>query len=281
MSLARDPADVIDYWIPVKGDLKQPVFNVKDVVWDIVRNIFVKPPMTPYLMHVKRMENVVDKMLSINWEVRKTTLPRSQEKFVKTMAKFLKQNPEATITISPQVYEIKEKEHIAFFEGKKKYFLSTQNKGYKMSEDDSLEIEEMSVKDEGFVGYLAKLGRDSMMFTTEHRCRYLVGDALIEARFQQLNAARKKTFLEIFEKTGTTSQIKFTASESGIPFNGFSRYRVNYNGDVPEKLRKAYEEIEEMNEQAPRKKYKDKRWLPKVKGIKRLEARKTNEASSN
>ena len=46
------------------------------------------------------------------------------------MGDFLVNNPNASIAVYPQQYEIKEKEHILFFEAKKKYFLLINNKTF-------------------------------------------------------------------------------------------------------------------------------------------------------
>lgn len=274
MSLAREAGEVIDYEIPVKGNLKKPEFGLKNVILDVVRNIFVKPPLIPYLMNIKRQQNTVEKMLTVDWDIRQAVLSPVENKFVNNIAGFLKDNPGNIITVAPLAYAAKEKEHIAYYEAKKRYSLSTKAKGYKLSEEDSLYIEELSVKDISFVRYLNEHAGDSMMFSTEQKCRYLVNDELIETRFQQLNEARKKYFLTAFVETGTASQVKFNATESGVPFNGFSCYKINYNGNVPEKLRKAYETMDEMNRESPRKKYKKQRWLPGVKGMDRKERKK-------
>ncbi len=267
MSLARDAGEAIDYEIPVKGNLREPEFVLKPVILEIVRNIFVKPPLMPYMMRVMQLENAVEKMLAVDWDVRQTVLSPVEDKFLRTIAKFLQQNPGNTIKVFPLVYAEKEKEHIAYFEGKKKYFLSTRGQGYKMSIDDSLEIEQMSAKDTGFVRYIDKQAGDSLMFTTQQKCRYAVGDPVIEARLQQLIQARKKTFSEHFIETGTATQIKFAAPEMGVPFNGFSRYKIDYNGNIPPQLQKAYKQLEQTNNMLPRKKYKLQRWMPRVKGI--------------
>lgn len=271
MSLAREAGEVIDYEIPVRGNLRNPEFKFKHVILDIVRNIFVKPQLTPYLMRVKHVENTVEKMLALDWEARQVAFSPVEENFVHSIAKFLKHNPGYTIKVLPLVYAEKEKEHIAFFEAKKKYFLATAGRGRKMNEDDSLDIEQLSVKDEAFVCYLNKLAGDSMMFSTLQKCRFAVGDPLVEMHLTQLTERRRKVFLERFAKTGTTDQIKFAAAQTGVPFNGFSRYKIDYNGNVPPQLQKAYEELEQTNKQIPRKKHKGKRWLPKVKGMARKE----------
>ncbi len=272
MSIATEPGQVIDYEIPVNGSLKNPVFDFKSVILNVLRNIFVKPPLTPYLMQIKQNETTIDKMLTVDWDARHADLNEVEQKFVGNVANFLKRNPGNVITISPLVYEMKEKEHIAYFEGKKKYYLTQHGKMAKLSEDDSIAIEQLSVKDAGFVHYLNKLGGDSMMFTIQQRCRFAVGDSLIERRFRQLNEARKKTFLAPFVENGTAGQVKFTAPELKVPFNGFSRYKLDYNGQVPEQLRKAYEAMDQSNQKGPRKKYARERWLPSIKGLKRKTA---------
>ncbi|HLP51491.1 MAG TPA: DUF748 domain-containing protein [Chitinophagales bacterium] len=269
MSIAREAGQVIDYEIPVKGNLRRPEFDLKYVILDVVRNIFIKPPMTPYLMQVKQMEKTVDKMLMVDWDTRRATLNPVEHRFLNAVARHLQQNPEATVKIAPLVYEEKEKEQIAYFEGKKKYYLAFKAKGYKVTEEDSMVIEQMSTKDPAFIRYLNNLAVDTMMFSTEQKCRYAVGDALIEARFQQLNKARQQAFLSVFKENQTSAQVKFIKPEMGVPFNGFSRYKIDYNGDIPERLQNAYEAIEEANMKAPRKKHKGDRWLPKVKGIPR------------
>ncbi len=269
MSIAREAGEVIDYEIPVNGNLKSPVFNFKYVILDVVKNIFVKPPLTPYLMQVKQTQNTVEKMLTIDWDARRALLSPQEKKFVGMIATFLKRNPGNVINVEPLVYAEKEKEHIAYFEGKKKYYFIKHGLNGKMTEDDSVAIEQLSVKDEGFKRYLKGLAPDSMMFTTQQRCRYLVGDTLIERRYRQLNDARKRTFLAAFVDNGTAGQIKFAAPKIDVPFNGFSRYKLDYNGNVPEQLKKAYEDLAENNAQVPRKKYNKERWMPKVKGMKR------------
>jgi hypothetical protein len=49
------------------------------------------------------------------------------------------------------------------------------------------------------------------------------------------------------------------ASETGIPFNGFSYYKITYKGDFPESLLKAYSDINEMDNKRPRSKFKKER----------------------
>jgi hypothetical protein len=44
-----------------------------------------------------------------------------------------------------------------------------------------------------------------------------------------------------------------------IPYNGFSFYKIEYHGEIPESLINAYQEMNDLNNEAPRKKYKQER----------------------
>ena len=128
MAFIRERGNVIDYEIPITGNLKDPDFHLSDVIFDLLGNIFIKPPATPYIMEVKNIETEIEKSLTLKWMMRQNTLLPVQEKFIEKMADFLIKNPDASITVYPQHYAIKEKEYILFFEAKKKYFLAINNK---------------------------------------------------------------------------------------------------------------------------------------------------------
>jgi hypothetical protein len=58
-------------------------------------------------------------------------------------------------------------------------------------------------------------------------------------------------------------QIKISNNEYVIPYNGFSFYKIEYNGEIPESLIKAYQEMNDLNNEAPRKKYEQERKINK------------------
>lgn len=79
LALAKERGNVIDYEIPINGDLKNPKFNFKDVISDLFENIFIKPPSIPYIVLVKNTERVIEKTLSIKWPMRSSYLSRRQK----------------------------------------------------------------------------------------------------------------------------------------------------------------------------------------------------------
>jgi hypothetical protein len=260
MFFIRERGNIIDYKIPITGNLKNPKFHLYDVIFDILGNIFVKPATIPYEAQVKNIENEIEKSLTLEWEMRQSILIPDQEKFVNKMVDFLKHNPDASIAVYPIQYAEKEKEYIRFFEAKKKYFLFSKNKNAQgLSEDDSLKVDEMSAKDSLFVNYLDKQVHDTMLFTVQEKCNNFIGSAIINARFEQLNKEREDAFMLPFKKKAVGNRVKIYADENNIPYNGFSFYKIVYKGEFPESLIKAYRQMNELNNAAPRKRFKQER----------------------
>lgn len=260
MALVRSVGDVIDYEVPVNGRLKHPHVNISHILYEIFLNILIKPPSTPYMLHVKKVVNEVDRYHSVVWLPKQHELTEAQHKFTAKLADFLKDHPDASISLRPVEYKEKEEENIMFFEAKRKYFLLINNrKDHYISEDDSVEIERMSVKDKGFIDYLnIKMG-DSLMFTAQEKCRHFIGEKFIKKRYDHLLQLRKEAFLQAFKEAGVESRVKFEKHEDKVPFSGFSYFRLEYKGEIPEELTEAYHRLNDINDEFPRKKYKDKR----------------------
>lgn len=260
MYFVRETGNVIDYEIPITGNLKNPKFHLKDVAIDAVKNIFIKPATTPYRLEVKNMETEIEKTLVIKWEMRSSTLEHNQEIFIKKMTDFLSDNPDVRIMVYPQHYTLKEKENILFFEAKKKYFLAINNKNeLTFNEEDSVKINKMSIKDSCFVNYLNKHVPDPMLFTTQDKCARFLDSFIVNAKLNQLNKERAKVFMFYFKEEEVENQIKIHHEKSVIPYNGFSFYKIEYKDELPNSLMRAYQKMNQLNDEAPRKKFKKER----------------------
>lgn len=257
LSILRSRANAIDYEIPITGNLKNPSFNVWDVIGDILTNIFVKPPSIGYIMKTRTVEREIEKSLTLKWEIRSHEMEQKNKKFMKKMRQFLEENPEASITVQPMMFERKEREAILFFEAKKKFFYTNLDKP--LSSADSIAINKMSIRDERFEAYLKKQVSDSGLFTIQEKCMVLVGADKVNAKYNNLLQARKNEFISYFGEEGLSDKVKITAPKSVIPFNGFSYYKIDYKGDFPDDLLKAYYDMNDLNDTRPRKKYENKR----------------------
>ena len=253
MALIRERGNVIDYSIPISGNLKNPKFHLKDVIFDVLKNIFIKPPTTPHGIQVSTNEYEIEKLLTLKWDMRQSKLQNNEERFIKKMVDFLEEKPDATINIYPQYFAAKEKEYILFFEAKKKYYLAINKKDdQSFSKKDSTKVDKMSIKDKMFLDYLKKNIKGSMAFAIQDKCARLVGSDLINAKYQQLSAARMDAFISFFKKKGVEKRLKISDGREVVPYDGFSFYKIDYKGEYPESLIKAYRKMNKLNDEAPR-----------------------------
>lgn len=260
MAFIRERGNVIDYEIPISGNLNHPKFHLRDIIFDALKNIFVKPATTPYRFQVKNIENEIEKSLALKWGLRKSLLRPNQIKFIEKMADFLAKNPEASIDVYPHQYSIKEKEYILFFEAKKKYFLLIHKKSEQTFNEEDLEkVEKMSVKNPQFVSYLNNLLKDSMLFTIQEKCTRFVHPVIVNTKYKQLNEDRVKAFAFYFKEKDIEKRTRIHKNKSVIPKNGFSFYKLVYKGELPEQLIDAYRQMNELDDKEPRKKFKKER----------------------
>lgn len=260
MAFVRERGNVIDYEIPIRGDLNDPKFRLKDVIIDLLKNIFIKPPTTPYAIKVKNAETEIENSLTFTWPLKQSNLEADQQKFIEKTANFLKKNQKAFIEIHPQLYEVKEKEYLLLFEAKKKYFLAINKRSpQSLSKADFEKIDKMSAKDPSFVAYLNNFVKDKTVFTIQEKCVRFVGQVLINTKYKQLNQQRFSEFISYFREKDLEKRIKILPSTNIIPFNGFSFYKIIYKGDFPVSLMKAYYKMDEFNKEKPRKRFKKER----------------------
>jgi hypothetical protein len=260
MSIIRDRGNVIDYQIPITGHLKRPKFHFFDLIRDALVNIIEKPVTTPYRIRVKNIETEIENSLTLKWEFRQSISDNNQVKFMNNMADFLSKNPKASIVVHPEIYEKKEKEDILLFDAKKKYFMAVNHKNKaEFNKNDSVTVCKMSIKDKPFNEYLNKHTNSRLIFTTQGKSALLIGSNEINEQFKQLSVNRENVFKQPFIKKGVMKQVKFTDSESVLPFNGYSFYKIIYHGELPEVLLTAYSRMNELNNEVPRKAYKKDR----------------------
>ncbi len=257
MFFVRERGNVIDYEIPIVGNLKDPKFKIKDVVLDALTNLFVKPATVVYRTEVKNVENEIETSFALNWDMRNAILPSNQEQFAEKMATYLKDHPDMKITVTPMPYLEKEKEYILFFEAKKMYYITKHHiKTEKLGADDTIAINKIPIKDSLFIHYLNKQVGKDMLFTVQAKCAKLIDSNSVNTIFEKLSIERKKTFIAYFKNENVSDRVMFTATKYEVPFNGFSYYKINYKDKWPEDLTDAYEKMFDLNNKSPRNKFK-------------------------
>ncbi len=257
MFFVRERGNVIDYEVPITGNLSDPKFNIRDVIFDVLKNIVIKPATTPYRIEVKTIETEIEKSMIVRWDMNRSTLPESQSDFMYNIADYLKNNPGFNISVNSIWYTDKEKEYIAFFEAKKRYYLSYTRKNTDiLSAEDTVAIDRIAVKDSLFIEYLDKHIKSTDLYTVQDKCVKLVGMAKINEKYNDLVKHRKEEFMSYFKKEGVDKRVKMLGNIDKVPYNGFSIYKISYKGNLPEELTDDYERINDLNNRSPRDKFK-------------------------
>src|SRR6185295_7492651 len=142
------------------------------------------------------------------------------------------------LIISPKYFEDLEKEAILLFEAKKKYYVSVHNlKLAGISEEYSIAIDRMSIKDSSFVHYLDRNANPSgMEYTVQGKCRNLIGQDKVNREYNEMLVARKKQVMDYFADKKVTDRVTFQHGVSTIPPSGFSHYIFTYTGEWPEEV---------------------------------------------
>jgi Domain of Unknown Function (DUF748) len=267
MPFVRERSNVIDYDIPISGDLKNPRFHLHDVLMDLLKNIVIKPVSIPYSAKLRTAEDEIENFHTLRWNLGQHELRGKQKYFIRTIAEFLDENKTSSITVYTNDYSLKEKEQILFFEAKKKYFIATHREKV-FKKEDSIKVNKMSIKEAAFMHALkrGKGAGDTLMFTIQDKCNYYVGGSnSIDSKYLYLVKERDRIFQEFFIKNGTADRVKIFSNHDSVPYNGFSYYKIIYHGNIPESLQRAYRNMVELNNDEPRAKYKSDLELPELK----------------
>jgi hypothetical protein len=260
MPFVRERGNVIEYSLPITGDMKDPRFHLQDIFFHVLENALVNPVTTRYRMRIKNRESSIEQAMTLKWGTGKKTLERKQERSIAHMRQFLEKNPGASITVTPQFYAAKEMEYILFFQAKSRYYLQARGRtGKHLTVPDLSRIEKMSIKDSMFIQYLNKHSGAEGLHTVQEKCSQFVDASLVDSEYELLNKERAANFLEHFPDKGLAQRIKFVGAEDVVPYNGFSFYQFTYEGGNPEFLLAANHLIDRSNSVAPRKEFRDRR----------------------
>lgn len=260
MAILRENGNVIDYEVPINGELGDPSFNFWDIISDIFNNIVFKPTSTSYRLDVRNLEQKLEKSQRITWKMRSSTIGNEEQEYIAKIIQFLKNDASASIVVSPKNFSVKEKELILLFEAKRRYYLSLpSNQKQELSEQDSQEVARMSIKDPGFLIYLNTQVKDPTLFTVQDKSLRMVGAKRINMLFNLLIKKRELAFKSAFIKANVMQQVQWVNTEYTVPYSGFSYFDINYRGEMPDYLIEAFDKMNKLNSKDPREAYQGKR----------------------
>lgn len=79
MAFIRNIDRRIDVNIPITGDLKNPKYHLNDIIWEVIKNIFVKPPTFPFREADAVQKQKSEDFILMEWNLMQTEIDRTQQ----------------------------------------------------------------------------------------------------------------------------------------------------------------------------------------------------------
>jgi outer membrane protein OmpA-like peptidoglycan-associated protein len=102
VALLEDPQGRIDISLPVKGDMSQPEFQYSHLLFQVIKNFFLKLVTSPFMSLVSMMgsESGTEELGYVSFEPGKTELTEPVKEKLKSILNVLKQRPKLSLEIN-------------------------------------------------------------------------------------------------------------------------------------------------------------------------------------
>ncbi len=221
--LLKDVKGVIEFDIPVKGDLKDPQFRVWPLVWKVIKNLVVKAATAPGRLLVRAFEGADEEDLErVRLEYMQPGPLKPQQRTLKQLASALKSKPELTVDLVSIVDANMEAKEIAVFHAKKAFLFPEQAT---ITGADSLRIAEQGTRDSTFTTYVNERTPSMHGKSLHDRCLFLLGAAEADRIANELEYARRESTMQFLLAQGVdAARVRYRegtaeelAGQRGVP----------------------------------------------------------------
>lgn len=221
--LLKDVKGVIEFDIPVKGDLKDPQFRVWPLVWKVIKNLVVKAATAPGRLLVRAFEGADEEDLErVRLEYMQPGPLKPQQRTLKQLASALKSKPELTVDLVSIVDANMEAKEIAVFHAKKAFLFPEQAT---ITGADSLRIAEQGTRDSTFTTYVNERTPSMHGKSLHDRCLFLLGTAEADRIANELEYARRESTMQFLLAQGVdAARVRYRegtaeelAGQRGVP----------------------------------------------------------------
>lgn len=236
IAILRDRKGNIELDIPVEGDLKDPTYKLGKLIWQIVKNLVVKAATAPFDLLAKTFGAGEEDIKFVRFDYLQKQFENRQMKSLDMISKALTEKPELKVKLEQVASRESEKELLALWLSKARYYKtkilqtpkdSLDNKDYKA-------IDEISNKDSLFNAWLNQqfLPDDVSNMPSQLKCRKLIGDPVLSLEVDKLFTTRNKMISDYFVKEkqldATRIKITDTTDEDAAQFESTPRYAVEF-----------------------------------------------------
>lgn len=234
----KDKDDKIKLDIPVKGDLNNPEFSYKKIIFKTIVNLMVKVAVSPIRFLANTMGLNPDKMEALPINALQTDITAEQYSQMNDLAEIYKKKPEMSISLIQWVDKEDASKEVALYLAKKD-FAKSSKLGQDLSVTDE-EITAVNSKDPLFISYIdstaVRKGIVIEGYSFKEKLNALYPDSLINQTLLEKMNQRNLLFQDYLVKSCSIPlqkiSIKNATEEDNKVLSGKDRYKVEM--EIPE-----------------------------------------------
>jgi hypothetical protein len=226
MFLVRELNRKIDVDLPIKGDLNNPKFSLRSEILQVLENIFEKPTAYPFVTISSQIKEAPENFDVLEWPLMQSELNSNQKQTLRGISRYLLFHPSVKVTIQSVYFENKEKEMLVQFEAR---FYMSSKKSPSLTEDDSIAINKLSIRNPAFCKWLDVQTHAPLIFYAQGKCNLLVGPAKTGQLFSNLISIRKKHVLDFLDDSRGRERFVSAPGKNEVPVSGFSHDNFYYH----------------------------------------------------
>jgi len=235
VSLMKDSNGNIDLEIPVEGPINDPKYKFGKVIWQVVKNVFLKIASSP----VKALSNIFnvneDDLKNIYFDNGQVGLSPKQKKSLDAIAKVLKKKPEFKIEFS-HLYNLDYELDAIALKAAKISYLKQNNTALNTSAPIGKQAFDLPSNDPEFLTFLkTKTPNFDDTISIPENARRLIGQNIVEEKLVAIAKKQKQIIKDYLINEADIAENKFTikdASTSDEAINQSApKFEVKFNMD--------------------------------------------------
>lgn len=185
--LMKDPKDVIDINLPVKGNPSDPEFSVSKLIWKAFFNLLVKTAASPFNALGKLVSTHPEELETLPFEYAQDSLTVNQKETLNKIAIILHKKPELFFTFSQQTFAEIEKDSLAVAIAKKQMLIDRIKPNTEADyQKYHKQLAELTSDNDAFKSFVNKSVEGADTLALPLACRKLVGENELDEAFNKL-----------------------------------------------------------------------------------------------
>lgn len=176
VSLLKDLKGNIQLDVPIEGDLKDPEYKLRKVIWQTIENILLKAVTAPVRLVAAQFNIDEEQLKELRYSLLQIEPNRQAEKSLNEISRVLDQKSDLCIEFSRRTRKHEEIEAYTILASKTEYLFGFQNED-KLNKEQKNQLEELDIHDSLFTKYINNKIPDEYHYLPIHKkCMIYIGE---------------------------------------------------------------------------------------------------------